>query len=250
MGRQAGPSETAYRRGRRRGRSDVTEDVTTRVEVRAEGLTVSFGRVVALEGVSVTAPPAELLAVTGPSGAGKSTLLWSLAGALAATAKVSGTVRVGDADVAPSGDRDVTVRLGVGLIPQGNGLASVLTATENCLVPLLEAGVPAIEAHERVRAALAAVGLEESGNHLVEELSGGQQQRVAVARALAGRPRVLLADEPTSELDHANRERVLALLHDTAAAGTTVVMATHDPEAAATGSHGIHLDEGRIAWSR
>jgi putative ABC transport system ATP-binding protein len=218
--------------------------------VRADGLTVSFDDVVALDAVSMTAPAAELLAVTGPSGAGKSTLLWSLAGALATTAKVAGAVRVGDAKIAASGDRDLTVRLGVGLVPQGNGLASVLTATENCLVPLLEAGVSATEAHERVREALTAVGLEESGNHLVEELSGGQQQRVAVARALAGRPRVLLADEPTSELDHANRERVLALLHDAAAAGTTVIMATHDPEAAATGSHGIHLDEGRIAWSR
>ncbi len=250
MGRQAGPSETAYGAGGRRVRSDLTEDATPRVVVRADSLTVSFGRVVALDGVSVAAPPGELLAVTGPSGAGKSTLLWALAGALGTAATVTGTVRVGDAKVAPSGDRDATVRLGVGLIPQGNGLASVLTAAENCLVPLLEAGVPASDAHERVRAALSAVGLDESGNHLVEELSGGQQQRVAVARALAGRPRVLLADEPTSELDHANRERILALLHDVAAAGATVLMATHDPEAAATGSRGIHLDEGRVAWSR
>ncbi|MGO4598137.1 ATP-binding cassette domain-containing protein [Terrabacter sp. 2RAF25] len=84
----------------------------------------------------------------------------------------------------------------------------------------------------------------------MEELSGGQQQRVAVARALASRPRVLLADEPTSELDHANRERVLGLLHDLAAAGSTVVMATHDPEAAAETGREVGLDGGKIRFAR
>jgi putative ABC transport system ATP-binding protein len=101
-----------------------------------------------------------------------------------------------------------------------------------------------------VSAALAAVGLEESGGHLIEELSGGQQQRVAVARALASRPAVLLADEPTSELDHVNRERVLALLHDLAGDGCTVLMATHDPEAAAQAAAEVHLDEGRVVRAR
>ncbi|MER7071392.1 GNAT family N-acetyltransferase [Terrabacter sp. NPDC000476] len=218
--------------------------------VRAEGLGVRFGDVVALDGVTVEAAPGGVLAVTGPSGAGKSTLLWALAGALADTATCAGRVTVGEAEVSPRAARDATVRLGVAVVPQGNGLASVLTASENCLVPLVAAGLPAREARDRVEQALLAVGLEDSGNHLIEELSGGQQQRVAVARALASQPLVLLADEPTSELDHANRERVLALLHDLAATGRTVVMATHDPEAAATARHEVHLDEGRVVRRR
>lgn len=132
------------------------------------------------------------------------------------------------------------------LIPQGNGLASVLTAEENCLLPLVARGLPAKQARVRVRRALADVGLEESAGHLIEELSGGQQQRVAVARALASEPVVLLADEPTSELDHTNRERVLALLRGVAERGGTVVMATHDPEAALAADDVLHLDAGQV----
>ncbi|WP_155892903.1 ATP-binding cassette domain-containing protein, partial [Intrasporangium chromatireducens] len=132
------------------------------------------------------------------------------------------------------------------LIPQGNGLASVLTAEENCLLPLVARGLPAKQARARVRRALADVGLEESAGHLIEELSGGQQQRVAVARALATEPVVLLADEPTSELDHTNRERVLALLRGVAERGGTVVMATHDPEAALAADDALHLDAGQV----
>ncbi len=217
--------------------------------VAVEGLGVRFGERPALRGVDLVARPGGITAVTGPSGAGKSTLLWSVAGALSG-ATVEGTVRVGDAPVRPSGGRSATLALGVGLLPQGNGLASVLTARENCLVPLLAAGVRADEAAQRVDEALAAVGLGESGGHLIEELSGGQQQRVAVARALAGRPAVLLADEPTSELDHVNRERVLELLHDLAGSGCTVLMATHDPEAAAQAAAEVHLDEGRVVSTR
>jgi putative ABC transport system ATP-binding protein len=210
---------------------------------------VRFGERRALEGVDLVARPGVVTAVTGPSGAGQSTLLWSVAGALTGAA-VEGAVRVGDATVRPTGGRSATLALGIGLIPQGNGLASVLTARENCLVPLLDAGVAPREAAERVSEALAAVGLEESGGHLIEELSGGQQQRVAVARALAARNAVLLADEPTSELDHVNRERVLELLHDLAGAGCTVLMATHDPEAAAQAAAEVHLDEGRVVSTR
>lgn len=217
--------------------------------VEVEGLGVRFGQRRALEGVALVARPGVVTAVTGPSGAGKSTLLWSVAGALTG-ATVEGSIRVGEAPVRPGGGRSATLALGVGLVPQGNGLASVLTAWENCVVPLLDAGVGPGEAARRVSAALAAVGLEESGGHLIEELSGGQQQRVAVARALASRPAVLLADEPTSELDHVNRERVLALLHDLAGDGCTVLMATHDPEAAAQAAAEVHLDEGRVVRAR
>ncbi|MEW1954042.1 ATP-binding cassette domain-containing protein [Terrabacter sp. NPDC080008] len=224
---------------------DSTEGGEARTALAAYGLGVRFGEVVALDDVTLEVAPGELVAVSGPSGAGKSTLLSSLAGALDPAAGVTGRVVVAGSPVRPCDAREATVALGVSVVPQGNGLATVLTATENVLVPLLEAGVRAPEAIERTREALAAVGLEDSGDHLVEELSGGQQQRVAVARALAARPRILLADEPTSELDHANRELVLALLSELAAQGAAVVMATHDLEAAAGATRHVVLDEGR-----
>ncbi|MEP6799848.1 MAG: ATP-binding cassette domain-containing protein [Lapillicoccus sp.] len=204
------------------------------------GVRIVYGDLVALDGVDLEAEPGRMLAVTGPSGAGKSSLLWAIAGATPAAA---GQVTVGDVTVT---GRDVAVRSGVGLIPQGNGLATVLTARENICLPLSAAGGAPRETRELTDRVLLQVGLEESGDHLIEELSGGQQQRVAVARGLAARSRVLLADEPTSELDHANRERVLTLLRAEADRGAVVIMATHDPEAAERADAAIRLDEGRV----
>ena len=209
-----------------------------RTAVEVTSVTVSYGPVTAVRSASLRAEPGEVLAVTGHSGAGKSSLLWAVAGA---AELVAGSVAVGGTPVA---GRESAVRAGVTLIPQGNGLAAMLTAYENILVPLLAAGIPSGEADRRSREVLEAVGLGESWRHLVEELSGGQQQRVAVARGLAMDAPVLLADEPTSELDHDNRERVLALLRAQATRGAAVVMATHDPEAAALCDHEVHLDDG------
>ncbi len=201
---------------------------------------VDFGAVRALDGVDLRVRPGELVAVTGHSGAGKTTLLGVLAGLVQPGA---GRALVAGEEVR---DREHTVSLGVVLIPQGNALAATLTAYENVLVPLLATGSPRHAAQVHAREALAAVGLEDSLGHLVEELSGGQQQRVAVARGLALESPVLLADEPTSELDHDNRERVLDLLRARASAGAAVVMATHDLEAAARADRIIALDDGRI----
>ena len=128
--------------------------------------------------------------------------------------------------------------------------SSAVSAEENVLVPLLSAGVGPVESAERTRGALTLVGLAESGRHLTEELSGGQQQRVAIARALAARATVLLADEPTSDLDSTNRERVIAALRAEAAAGAVVLMSTHDPEAAAQADAEIALDDGEMSWAR
>lgn len=228
------------------GQTGVAGAVTG-LMVRVRGLTVAYGEVTALAAVEAQFRPGSVTAVTGASGAGKSSLLWAVAGALDRGSVCDGVVEI---DALPVVDRSQTLGMGVALLPQGNGLASVLTAGENCLVPLLEMGVPAADAVTRVEEVLTAVGLEDSGNHLIEELSGGQQQRVAVARALAVRPRLLLADEPTSELDHGNRERVLALLHQLAEGGATVVMATHDPEAAAGAPHELGLGEGRVVSAR
>ena len=210
------------------------------VGVRVDGVDVRFGEVEALRGVDLAVGPGELVAVTGHSGAGKTTLLGSVAGVVRPAA---GRVSVAGEQVR---DREHAVGLGVAIIPQGNGLAATLTAYENIVVPLLAAGVPRHAAEHRAKEALADVGLADSGGHLVEELSGGQQQRVAVARGLAMRAPVLLADEPTSELDHDNRERVLDLLRARAAEGAAVLMATHDPEAAARADRVLALDDGRV----
>jgi len=215
----------------------MTEIVATDVHVDYDGHQV-------LQGVDLRARPGRMIAVTGPSGAGKTTLLWSLAGLVRPR---RGEVRV-DGEVL--GDRDATSAAGVVLIPQDNALASVLTARENVLVPLLASKVAPDEAQSRTTAALESVGLATAGNQLIEELSGGQQQRVAVARGLAQAGTVVLADEPTSELDAANRARVVALLRAVADRGAAVVLATHDPDAAAECDAELHLDAGVATWVR
>jgi putative ABC transport system ATP-binding protein len=211
-----------------------------RAAVSCTGVVVRFGDTTALAGVDLLVRPGELVAVTGHSGAGKTTLLSVLAGV---TRPDEGGVLVGDAVV---DGIEAAVAAGVALVPQGNGLAAVLTAHENVLLPLLARGANPRRAPGRASAALESVGLAEVHGHLVEELSGGQQQRVAVARGLALSSPVLLADEPTSELDHTNREVVLGLLRARAAAGAAVVMTTHDPEAAAAADRVVHLDDGVV----
>jgi putative ABC transport system ATP-binding protein len=189
------------------------------VEYRAGGLPI-------LSGVDVTVDAGHSLAVTGPSGSGKTTLLGILAGLLRPTA---GEVLVGGEAIAtgaPSG-------AGVAVVLQGYGLVSLLTAAENVEVAVRAAGVPVSAARSTARQSLADVGLEEYADHLVEELSGGQQQRTAVARALAVQPRLLIADEPTAELDPAARALVLARLFEAAGWGGALILATHDPEVAA-----------------
>jgi putative ABC transport system ATP-binding protein len=153
-------------------------------------------------------------------------------------------------DSAAARGRDAFVAAGVVVVPQGNALATVLTAIENVVVPLVAAGVASEIAHAEATRALEAVGLAGAASQLVEELSGGQQQRVAVARGLAQRGAVLLADEPTSELDAVNRGRVVELLREEALRGAAVVMATHDPEAASACDGELHLDDGVPAWVR
>jgi putative ABC transport system ATP-binding protein len=213
-------------------------------EILARDLHIDYDGHEVLAGVDLHAVPGRMVAVTGPSGAGKTTLLWALAG----------LVRPGRGQVEVDGvvpaDRDETSAAGVVLIPQDNALASVLTAAENVIVPLLAAGVDAEQAMLRADEALESVGLGAAGNQLIEELSGGQQQRVAVARGLAQQGTVVLADEPTSELDAVNRARVVLLLRAEADRGAAVVLATHDPDAAAECDAELHLDAGVATWVR
>jgi putative ABC transport system ATP-binding protein len=197
-----------------------------------------------LSGVSLTARPGEVLAVTGPSGAGKTTLLAALAGVLT---PATGRVLI---DGTPLTGRDQAVASKVVLIPQENGLAAVLTAAENIAVALIATGSTPAEARRVTTEALERVGLTGHGGQLIEELSGGQQQRTAIARGLALRGDVLLADEVTSELDAANRQRVMGMLRDEADRGAAVVFATHDPEAAAACDRELHLRDGLTSWSR
>ena len=217
-------------------------------ELRASDLSVTYGETVAVHPLDLTVPAGRMVSVTGPSGAGKSSLLWALARAIRpAAASVTGTVSI---DGSVLEDREAAARAGVVLVPQRNGLGGTLSAEESVLVPLLALGVPADEALRRVAESLARVGLAESGRHLVDQLSGGQQQRVALARAFALRPAVLLADESTSDLDAGNRELMIAAMREEAARGASVVLATHDPEAAAETDGTLALDEGVATWVR
>ena len=210
----------------------------------ATGLTVDFAERRALDAVDLALVPGSFTALTGPSGAGKTTLLWVLAGALTPS---SGTIAYAGARLT---DRVAFAREGVVLIPQGVTLVAPLTARENILVALLMLGVAADDARARTDTALQAVQLTDSGNHLVEELSGGQQQRVAVAQGLALAARVLLADEPTSELDATTRETIIGLLRAEADAGALVLLATHDAWCADEAEAEYHLDEGRLSRVR
>ena len=217
-------------------------------DLRATDLSVSYGSTVAVRPLDLHVPGGRLLSVTGPSGAGKSSLLWALGSALRPEAgTVTGTVHV---DGAPLRDREAAARAGVVLVPQRNGLGGTLSAEECILVPLLALRVPAGEALRRVAESLTRVGLADFGRHRVDQLSGGQQQRVALARAFALRPAVLLADESTSDLDADNRVLMIAALREEAARGAAVVLATHDPEAAAETDATLALDEGAATWVR
>jgi putative ABC transport system ATP-binding protein len=207
-------------------------------------LTVAYDRIAVLTEVTVAAEPGRVLAVTGPSGAGKTTLLWVMAGLVR---PVSGAVAVRGTALR---NRDHAVAEQIVLVPQDNGLAPILTAGENVHIALVATGVAATEARRRTVEALELLGLAEQADQLVEELSGGQQQRTALARGLALRGQVLLADEVTSELDAQNRQRVLDLLRAEADRGAAVVFATHDPEAAAACDSELHLLDGRAEYVR
>jgi ABC-type lipoprotein export system ATPase subunit len=179
------------------------------------------GEVRALRGVSCTLRRGAQVALTGPSGSGKSTLLHLLAGLDTPT---GGTIAWPGLDGSPEGRPGL-----IGMVFQGPSLLPPLDVTENIALPLLLAGFTETQARDRATAALHDVGLDELAARLPEELSGGQAQRVAVARALAARPRVILADEPTGQLDSAHAAQVVGLLLDAATMlGAALVLSTHD----------------------
>ena len=218
------------------------------IVVAARDLTRDYrtgrSRVRALRGVSITVPNGDFLAVTGPSGSGKSTLLHLLGGVDTPT---SGEVVFLGRDLARmSVEERAALRLEqVGLVFQRFHLLPMLTALENVELPLAAARVPRRLRRARAAAVLERVALADRLHHRPGELSGGQCQRVAVARALANEPALVLADEPTGELDRATSRQVLALFQSLNADGTTLVVATHDLELAAGARRSIEVVDGR-----
>ncbi|MGA7172256.1 MAG: heme ABC exporter ATP-binding protein CcmA [Candidatus Dormiibacterota bacterium] len=207
-------------------------------ELRAGGVGLNLDSRAILEGVSLTVKSGEMVAVTGPSGSGKTSLLMLVAGLQSPD---SGEVTWDGHPLAQVPD----LRQRTGIILQNHGLVAILTAAENVSLPLQVRQVPPGEVQQRTEDALAAVGLGEVSGHLVQDLSGGQQQRVGVARALAGDPELLIADEPTSELAANDRAMVLGLLREHANKGRIVVLASHDPDAVEACDRTLRLVDGR-----
>ena len=203
----------------------------------------------AVRGVTLTIESGEWVAIVGPSGCGKSTLL-NLLGAIDTPS--SGRVLVKERDVSSLGDREATqFRLReVGFVFQRFYLVPALTAMENIELPLAEAGLGKADRRARATELLAYVGLAERARHRPSQLSGGEQQRVAIARALANRPAMLLADEPTGELDARTGAEIIALLSRLNREGTTVVVVTHDEELAGAAHRVVHMRDGVVIDDR
>jgi len=199
-----------------------------------------------LHGLNLRITAGEFVVLMGPSGSGKSTLLHLIGGLDSPTA---GTIRVGEAQLERMRERELTAWRSrhVGFIFQMYHLVPVLTAAQNVELPLLLFRMSAGERRERVATALSIVGLADRTDHRPNQLSGGQEQRVAIARAIVTDPAVILADEPTGDLDAKTSEEILNLLNLlNSDFGKTILMVTHDPRAAAHGKRRLHLDKGSL----
>jgi putative ABC transport system ATP-binding protein len=203
--------------------------------------------VTALNNISLDIRAGEFLALMGPSGSGKSTLLHIVAGIDRPT---SGQCLVQGVDVAQLNESELADwrNQNVGFVFQTFNLIPVLTAYENVELPLLLTRLRGRERRRLVTTALELVGLADRARHLPRQLSGGQEQRVAIARALVTDPNLVVADEPTGNLDSHSAQDVLGILQSLSrSAGKTVIMVTHDPKAAAFGSRSVHLEKGELA---
>jgi putative ABC transport system ATP-binding protein len=208
-------------------------------------LTSGSGRVEILRGIDLKVGKGEVLAIEGPSGSGKSTLLGLLAGFDSPT---SGSIQLDGEEITAMGEDELALLRGrkLGFVFQSYNLIPTLTAEENVMLPMELRG-DALPAGQRARELLTAVGLEERLEHYPAQLSGGEQQRVALARAFAGSPSILLADEPTGNLDSATGEIVLELLLNlNRRQGTTLVLVTHDSALSRLADRIIRLRDGKI----
>ncbi|RYD20813.1 MAG: ABC transporter ATP-binding protein [Verrucomicrobiaceae bacterium] len=218
--------------------------------IQCRGVSKSYRKgstlVTPLEALDLDVPKGEFLALMGPSGSGKTTLLNLLSGIDSPT---SGSLVIAGSEIAKLSRRDLTKWRAnhVGYIFQLYHLVPVLTAFENVELPLLLSPLSKRERHQRVETALALVGLADRMHHTPAELSGGQEQRVAIARAVVADPPLLVADEPTGDLDRESAVRILELLRQlTREQGKTIVMVTHDAKAAAAADRTLHLEKGQL----
>ena len=223
---------------------DTPSDALIRIRQLSKTYHRGGQRIAVLEGLDLTVQPAEFVALMGPSGSGKSTLLNLIAGI---DQPSSGTIEIGGVDIATLNERELADwrAANVGFIFQFYNLMPVLTAFENVELPLLLTRLSRKERRAHVEAALDMVRLSDRMDHFPNELSGGQQQRVAIARALVTDPTLIVADEPTGDLDRATGEEVLRLMDELHRdLGKTIVMVTHDPKAASRAGRLIHLEKG------
>lgn len=203
----------------------------------------------AVRGVSLDVDRGDYVAIVGPSGCGKSTMLNLLGGIDRPNV---GTVTIDGDRIDRMSDRDATRfrLLHIGFVFQRFYLMPALSALENVELPMAEAKVPTTERHRRARDLLAYVGLAERKDHRPAQLSGGEQQRVAIARALANQPRILLADEPTGELDAKTGREMIELLAQVNRDGTTILVVTHDEKLALAARRVVHMQDGVIVDDR
>ncbi|MGH7664318.1 MAG: ABC transporter ATP-binding protein [Gemmatimonadaceae bacterium] len=199
----------------------------------------------ALSNIHLAIQRGEFIAIAGPSGCGKTTLL-SLLGLLDTSTEGEYFLDAKNVSQLTASDRARVRNREIGFIFQAFNLIGDLTVYENVELPLTYRGMNSSERKERVQAALERVGMAHRTKHYPSQLSGGQQQRVAVARAVGGDPLILLADEPTGNLDSANGEAVMGLLQELHRGGATICMVTHDPRYAEHADRGVHLFDGRV----
>ncbi len=199
----------------------------------------------ALSGITLDIQPGEYVSIGGPSGCGKSTLL-SILGLLDTPSNGAYVLNGRPVEKLKHSERARIRNREIGFIFQSFNLIGDLTVFENVELPLTYRGMGTRERKARVQEALERVGMAHRAKHLPSQLSGGQQQRVAVARALGGNPLILLADEPTGNLDSKNGEAVMSLMKDLHMQGATICMVTHDPRYAELASRTVHLFDGRI----
>lgn len=225
---------------------------TTHPAVEVRGVSRHFDggghTVYAVRDVSLTVPPGELLAIVGRSGSGKTTLLNLIAGL---DRPDEGTVYLDGREISSASEAELTAlrRSHIGFVFQSFGLLPLLSAAENIALALRIAGASSRDEGQRTRELLEMVGLSARAGHRPYELSGGEQQRVAVARALANRPRLLIADEPTGELDTVTGAQIFGLLQAAAAEGVTIVMATHDPLIVDYAHRVVEMSDGQFVES-
>jgi putative ABC transport system ATP-binding protein len=224
-------------------------DATAQTLIRLEGITKVFHaeevETHALSNVHLEIKNGEFVSIAGPSGCGKSTLL-SILGLLDTPSEGNYWIHTDAVEKLSLSDRTRIRNREIGFVFQAFNLIGDLTVFENVELPLTYRSLGAGERKRRVKEVLERVGMEHRSRHYPAQLSGGQQQRVAVARALVGQPSILLADEPTGNLDSTNSEAVMNLLRDLHANGATICMVTHDPRYADIADRTIHLLDGRV----